>query len=71
MTKFTLMVLAVGSGSCYGCLKQKHIFFPRADYVIDVFTYDVLRACFNNIVVMVGKSSKNVTKKYVVPIMAF
>lgn len=67
--KPTLFILAAGSGSRYGGLKQLEALGPNGETLIDYSIYDAIQAGFGKIVIIIRKSfekkfTENIVEKY-------
>ncbi len=60
----TLLLMAAGSGSRYGKLKQFDDLGPNGEFLMEFSIYDALRNGFNHIVVITKEENKKILKKY-------
>ena len=60
----TLLLMAAGSGSRYGKLKQFDDLGPNGEFLMEFSIYDALRNGFNHIVVITKEENKEFIKKY-------
>ena len=60
----TLLLMAAGSGSRYGKLKQFDELGPNAEFLMEFSIHDALKNGFNHIVVITKEENKEFIKKY-------
>ena len=59
-----LLIMAAGSGSRYGKLKQFDELGPKGEFLMEFSIYDAIKNGFNHIVLITKKENKDFLYKY-------
>ena len=62
----TLLLMAAGSGSRYGKLKQFDELGPKAEFLLEFSIYDAINNGFNHIVLVTKKENKDFLNNYLI-----
>ena len=62
----TLLLMAAGSGSRYGTLKQFDELGPKAEFLLEFSIYDAINNGFNHIVLVTKKENKDFLNNYLI-----
>jgi len=67
----TLLLMAAGSGSRYGKLKQFDDLGPKGEFLMEFAMYDAIKNDFNHIVVITKKENVDFLKNHLIYLMVF
>ena len=59
-----LLIMAAGSGSRYGKLKQFDELGPKGEFLMEFSIYDAIQSGFNHIVLITKKENKDFLHEY-------